>query len=167
MNPSVLTRPHQAIGLIGFLLLCFGTAALGALASVNARGFYAQLVRPSWAPPGWLFGPVWSTLFACMAVAAWLVWRSAAGQKQKWLALGLFAAQLVANALWSWLFFGWQMGGAAFIDVVLLWLLIACTAVTFGKISCTAGGLLAPYLVWVTFAAALNWVLWRANPALL
>jgi tryptophan-rich sensory protein len=167
MNTSTITRPQQALGFVAWLALCYATAAIGALASVNARSFYAQLIQPSWAPPGWLFGPVWTALFTCMAIAAWLVWRSDIQQRHKWQALALFLVQLVINALWSWLFFTWQRGGAAFVDVVLLWLLIAGTAIAFAKISKTAGWLLAPYLAWVTFAAALNGVLWRTNPALL
>src|ERR671910_947984 len=94
----------QLVGLLGWLLAAFAAGALGAIASVDAASFYAQLSKPSWAPPAWVFAPVWSTLYALMGVAAWLVWRSPAS---KAVALGLFSTQLVANALWSWLFFAW------------------------------------------------------------
>lgn len=151
---------------MGWLAVCFAAAALGAVASVNAGAFYAELVRPSWAPPAWLFGPVWSTLYAAMAVAAWLVWRAAPAARAR-TALGLFLVQLAANALWSWLFFAWRLGGWALAEVALLWLLILCTLVAFYRIRPLAGALLAPYLAWVSFAAVLNWALWLANPAAL
>ena len=120
----------------------------------------------SWAPPGWLFGPVWSALYALMALSAWLVWRDRgfAGAR---MALALFIAQLAANALWSWLFFAWRQGGLALADVVLLWCLIAATIAAFQRISTLAAVLLYPYLAWVTFAAALTFTVWRLNPGLL
>lgn len=161
------SRAAQAAGLAGWLALCFATSAVGALASRQAGAFYAELARPAWAPPAWLFGPVWSLLFLCMAVAAWLVWRVPHTGRGKAVALALFVVQLAANALWSWLFFAWHLGGAAFADVLLLWLLIAATMAAFWRISGIAGMLLLPYLLWVTFASALNWALWRANPGLL
>jgi len=156
-------RSRQALGLIGWASLTFAVAALGALASVDAAAFYAQLARPAWAPPGWLFGPVWSALYALMAVSAWLVWRDRgfAGAR---MALALFIAQLAANALWSWLFFGWRQGGLAAAEVVLLWCLIVAT--TFQRISTLAAVLLYPYLAWVTFASALTFAVWRLNPGL-
>jgi translocator protein len=166
-NPSEFSKTKQALGFVGWFVLCFATSAIGALASANAGSFYKTLVRPTWSPPGWLFGPVWTLLFLCMAIAAWLVWRSRADARAKVAALGLFVAQLAANALWSWLFFAWRMGSAAFIDIVMLWVLIACTIAMFWRISKTAGLLLVPYLSWVTFAGALNWVLWRANLGIL
>ena len=167
MNQAVLSRTQQAVGFAGWLILCFATSAVGAFASANARTFYAALLRPTWAPPGWLFGPVWSALFLSMAIAVWLVWRSQRDHRARSVALWLFVAQLAANALWSWLFFAWHLGGAAFTEVLLLWLLIACTIGAFWRIRPAASLLLAPYLLWVTFASVLNWVLWRANPGLL
>jgi len=167
MNQAVLSRTQQAVGFAGWLILCFTTSAIGALASANASTFYAALLRPTWAPPGWLFGPVWSALFLSMAIAVWLVWRSQHDHRSKSVALWLFVAQLAANALWSWLFFAWHLGGAAFAEVLLLWLLIAFTIGAFWRIRPAASLLLAPYLLWVTFASVLNWVLWRANPGLL
>lgn len=156
----------QAMALIVAFGVTYATAAVGALASVQARAFYAELVRPEWAPPGWLFGPVWSVLYTLMAIAVWLVWRS-----ENWhavrLAVGLFAAQLLANALWSWLFFAWRLGSAAFVEVLLLWSLILATMVVFWRVNRLAAALLAPYLAWVTFAAALTLSLWQSNPQLL
>jgi tryptophan-rich sensory protein len=161
------SRTQQMLGLVAWLAACFATSALGAFASRDAGSFYRALERPEWAPPAWLFGPVWTVLFLGMAVAAWLVWRSGAQSAARTTALALFGAQLVANALWSWLFFAWRLGGPAFAEVLLLWALIAATLMAFWRISRLAGALLVPYLAWVSFAAALNWALWRANPGLL
>lgn len=165
-NPKRFTVSRQIIGLIGWILLVFGTAAIGALASVNAGTFYEQLNRPPWAPPGWLFGPVWSILYAIMGVSAWLVWRIR-GFAGAMSAMVLFIAQLAANALWSWLFFAWHQGAFSFIEVVFLWCLIVATVILFWRISRLAAALLLPYLAWVSFAAALTFATWRLNPSLL
>lgn len=154
------------LGLGGWLLLCFAAAALGALASVDAASFYRALVRPAWAPPAWLFGPVWSILYTAMAVAAWLVWREGPTPERR-RALLLFVVQLAANALWSWLFFAWRLGGPALAEVLLLWALIVATIIAFKRVRPLAAALLVPYLAWVTFASVLNAVLWRANAPLL
>jgi len=150
------------IGLIGWVLVVFVAAALGALASRHARDFYAGLAKPSWAPPGWLFGPVWTGLYLLMGVAAWLVWRRA-GWGGATIALSLFLAQLTCNALWSWLFFAWRRGALAFADVVLLLALIIATLLAFLPFHTLAAILLIPYLAWVTFATALTWAVWRDN----
>ncbi|MFL6653789.1 MAG: TspO/MBR family protein [Sulfurifustis sp.] len=156
----------QVLGLAGWLVLTFAAAAIGAAASVNAGAFYAQLVRPSWAPPAWLFGPAWAVLYALMGVAAWRVWcsngyRAAAG------ALNLFVIQLLINASWSWLFFAWRRGALAFADFLILWVLVLGTIVAFWRINALAAVLLIPYVAWITFAAALNWSIWRMNPSIL
>lgn len=158
--------PVQLAGLAAWLALSFAAAAVGAIASASAGSFYGELVRPAWAPPAWLFGPVWTLLYLLMAIAAWLVWRAAPLAATR-VALGLFLAQLAANALWSWLFFAWRQGGWAFAEVVVLWLLIAATALAFRRVSPLAAALLVPYLAWVAFAAALNWTLWTTNRGLL
>jgi len=160
------TTARQALGLAGWLALSFATAAVGAIASANAGAFYAELARPAWAPPGWVFAPVWSTLYALMGIAAWLVWRLR-GFGAARTALVLFIAQLAANALWSWLFFVWRLGGLAFAEALLLSCLVALTLVAFWRISTLAALLLVPYLAWVTFAAALTLAVWRLNPGLL
>ena len=149
--------------LAGWLVASFAAAALGAVATRQAPEFYAQLARPDWAPPGWLFGPVWTLLYAMMAVAAWRVWRKAGFGT----ALYLFLAQLALNALWSWLFFAWRLGAAAFGEILLLWLLIAATVAAFFRIERLAAALLVPYLLWASFACALTYAVWRANPQLL
>jgi benzodiazapine receptor len=161
-----LTRSRATLGLLGWALLTFSAAALGALATSDARTFYAQLVQPSWAPPGWLFGPVWSVLYTLMAVSAWLVWRDRgfAGARS---ALVLFIVQLAVNALWSWLFFAWHLGGAALGEIIILWCLIVATIVCFQRINKLAAILLYPYLAWSTFASTLTFSIWRLNPGLL
>jgi benzodiazapine receptor len=153
----------KTLGLFGWLALAFLTAAVGAAASVSAGSFYAELNRPAWAPPGWLFGPVWTVLYAMMGVAAWLVWLRAglSGAKP---AFALFIIQLIANALWSWLFFQWRLGALAFVEVVILWLLILATIVAFWQVRKSAAILLIPYLGWVTFASILTFAMWRLNP---
>jgi len=158
--------PAQAAGLLAWLGLVFVAAALGAIASSGAPAFYGQLSKPAWAPPASVFGPVWSVLYLLMAVAAWLVWREP-GVPTRRMALGLFVAQLVANALWSWLFFGWHHGALAFAEVLLLLALVVATAAAFWRVRAAAGALLLPYVAWVSFASALTWAVWQANPGLL
>jgi tryptophan-rich sensory protein len=145
-------------------MVAYAAGAVGAVASVDAPAFYEQLSKPSWAPPAWVFGPVWSTLYALMGIAAWLVWRSPGPRA---VALGLWGAQLVANALWSWLFFAWHQGALATVEVLLLLALIVATALAFWGSSRLAAILLVPYLLWVGFASALTWAVWRSNPGLL
>ena len=156
----------QVAGLAGWLLLTFAAAAIGAAASVNAGAFYSALNRPSWAPPAWLFGPVWTALYSAMAVSAWLVWRKQ-GFRGARLALTLFVAQLAVNALWSWLFFVWHQGALAFAEILTLLALIVATAVAFRRVSAAAALLLLPYLAWVAFASALMFKVWRATPGAL
>ena len=156
----------QVVGLAGWLLLAFIAAAVGAVAATDAPTFYAELVRPAWAPPASIFGPVWSVLYAFMAVSAWLVWRARDLAPAR-AALVLFIVQLAANALWSWLFFAWRYGALAFAEVLLLWGLIVATIILFWRVRPLAALLLLPYLVWVTFASALTFAIWRLNPALL
>jgi translocator protein len=152
------------LGLLGWLLAAFVTAAVGAVASVDAPSFYAQLSKPSWAPPAWVFGPVWTVLYGLMGIAAWLVWRSP-GPKRA--ALTLFGAQLVANALWSWLFFAWHRGALAAVEILLLLALIVAMIMAFWHVSRAAALLMVPYLLWVGFASLLTWAVWRSNPTVL
>ncbi len=161
-----LTKQKQFIGLAAWLIGSFITAFIGGAASIQAGPFYTQLVRPAWAPPPAIFGPVWTLLYALMGLAAWLVWR-VGGFRAARSALTLFLAQLALNALWSWLFFGWHRGGLAVADILVLWALIVATLIAFWRIRQLAGVLLVPYLVWVTFAAVLNYAMWQLNPQVL
>jgi len=154
---TALSTADSVIGLVGWLVLCFGAAAIGARFKPGA--WYAALRKPSWTPPSWLFAPAWTLLYAMMAVAAWLVWRQTGFSGE----VGLFVLQLALNAAWSWLFFGLHRPALAFADIVALWLAILATLVAFWAVRPLAGGLLVPYLAWVTFAAALNGAVWRLN----
>jgi benzodiazapine receptor len=159
-----MNRTKQIVGLVIFLAVCFGAAAAGGAATYpRIEGWYAALIKPSWTPPDWLFGPVWTVLYLGMAMAAWLVWR------QKGLAaaqgpLILFAVQLGLNVAWSWLFFGHQSPRLGFLDILWLWVAIAATMVAFWRRSTAAGLLFVPYLAWVAFAAVLNYSIWQMNP---
>ncbi|MCA9753438.1 MAG: tryptophan-rich sensory protein [Gemmatimonadetes bacterium] len=147
----------------GLILWIVVSLAAGWIGSRFAPGeWYASLVKPSWNPPNSVFAPVWSILYVLMAVAAWLVWRKV-GFSGASGALGLFFAQLLLNALWSYLFFGVHRPGLAFADICVLWSAILATTIAFWRVSAPAGTLLLPYLGWVTFAAALNLQLWRLN----
>jgi len=160
------SKLRLSLGLVGWFIVSFAASAVGAVASIQAKSFYGQLVQPEWAPPSYVFGPVWTVLYALMAIAAWQVWRSGGFHTNR-VALSLFMVQLALNALWSWLFFAWQRGALAFADIVLLWVLIVVTLVSFWRVRPLAGALLIPYLLWVTFAAALNYSLWQLNPQIL
>jgi translocator protein len=148
------------MGLGGWLVLCYGVAAVAAQAGPGA--WYEQLAKPDWTPPGWLFGPVWTVLYGLMGIAAWMTWKEK-GFKGAGLALGLFGLQLTLNLAWSWLFFGLEAIGLALADIIALWATILLTIVVFWRENRMAGALLVPYLVWVTFAAALNFEIWRLN----
>lgn len=156
----------QIFGLLGWIAVSFAAAAVGGVASSNAADFYARLTLPAWAPPPWLFAPVWTLLYLLMAIAAWTVWRTHgfAGAR---IALIVFLVQLAVNALWTWLFFYWQLGAAALAEILILWVLIAWTATAFRRFSPMAAALLMPYLAWVTFASVLTYAIWRLNPAVL
>jgi tryptophan-rich sensory protein len=163
---TTFSKQQQILGLAGWLAVSFAASAVGALASIQASSFYSQLVQPGWAPPPGIFGPVWTVLFTLMGIAAWLVWRSGGfGPNRK--ALTLFMLQLGFNALWSWLFFAWNLGFLALADITVLWVLIVATLVTFWRVSPLAGALLLPYLLWVSFAAGLNYSLWQLNSQVL
>lgn len=143
--------------------LCLAAGGLGSIATAaKIPTWYATLAKPSWNPPNWLFGPVWTTLYILMAVAVWMVWmrRGQAGARG---ALWLFGIQLVLNTLWSFVFFGAENPGLAMAEIVVLWAAIAATIWTFRRISTAAAWMLAPYLAWVSFASGLNFAIWRLN----
>ena len=166
------------LALAGALILTFTAAAIGARASADAATFYGALDkpsfahparhrsrewRPSFAPPGWIFGPMWTLLYLMMALAAFGVWkiRGWAGARG---ALVLYVVQLVFNALWSVFFFGMRLGTASLVDIAILWLLVLATLVAFWRVRFGFGLMLLPYLLWVSFAAVLNAAVVRMNP---
>ena len=160
-----MTRTTRWIGLAVFIAICLGAGGLGAVATTpEIDGWYRTLAKPAWNPPDAVFGPVWTTLFILMAIAAWLIWRPE-GFKVAAMPLTLFAMQLVLNVSWSWIFFGMHQPGWAFVEIVALWLAIVATTAAFFRCSKLGGCLLVPYLAWVSFAAVLNFTIWRLNLA--
>lgn len=159
----IRSSAKQAAVLIVLLALCLGTGALGAaLTARSVRDWYPTLAKPGWTPPDWVFGPVWTTLYLMMALAAWLVWRRAEWTTSR-TALAMFTAQLVLNLAWSGLFFALRNPASALADILLLWCAIVATIWSFQRISAPAAGLLIPYLLWVTYASALNGAIWSMN----
>ena len=155
--------------LIFFLAVCEVAGLVGAVFTMPAikSGWYASLVKPNFAPPNWLFAPVWTALFVLMGVAAFLVESKVVedSKKKKEIKVGLtiFFSQLVLNVFWSVIFFGWRSLTGGLVEIVFLWLAILATMVAFARVSKVAAWLLAPYLFWVSFAAYLNYVLLRLN----
>jgi tryptophan-rich sensory protein len=125
--------------------------------------WYAGIIKPSFNPPSWVFGPVWTTLFALMGIAAFLVWKKGFDRRDVKIALAIFLGQLVLNTLWSIIFFGLHSPGGAFVEIVFLWLAILATIIVFYKISKPAAWLLLPYILWVTFAGYLNYSIYMLN----
>ncbi|TQS41069.1 TspO/MBR family protein [Cryptosporangium phraense] len=188
VTPRAARPTNRWLALAGFLAAAFAAAAVGGLASVDAGEYYDGLDRPAWAPPAGVFGPVWTVLYTLIAIAGWLAWRRsgpadpAAGRPSQPVRpsrpsrpsragyagrrtgpFGLYAGQLVLNAAWTWLFFAGEQPGLAFAEIAVLWAVILANAAAFARIRTAAGALLVPYLLWVTYAAALNLALWLAN----
>lgn len=150
------------------LLISIVTAELaGIIGSVftapSIADWYGELVKPAINPPSWVFGPVWTTLFALMGIAAFLVWKKGLERRDVKIALGIFIGQLMLNTLWSIVFFGLQNPGGALIEIGLLWSAILATIIAFARISKPAAWLLLPYILWVSFAMYLNYALWTLN----
>ncbi len=160
---AMRSRLRSAIALVVSTVTCLLVGVVGSLATATSvRDWYPLLQKPTWTPPSALFGPVWTVLFLMMGVAAWLIWReSSSGPRRR--ALSVFAIQLVLNVAWSFLFFGLRSPGWAALEIVLLWAAIVATMLAFGRLSRLAAGLLLPYLVWVSYAAALNVAIWSLN----
>lgn len=157
------TTARSIVALAVFLALSFAASAIGGLFTYPAiPGWYQGLEKPSWTPPDAVFGPVWTVLYIFMAVAAWLVWKRGGWTAQRG-PLTLWGVQLVLNSLWSILFFGMRNPALGLVEIVILWLAILATLIAFWKVSRLAGGLLIPYLAWVSYASALNYSILRLN----
>lgn len=153
----------QAVGLVISLMICFAAGGIGGLATTQGLdAWYDTLNKPTWNPPNWIFAPVWTTLYGLMGIAVWLVWRGGTREEVK-PAITLFFVQLALNSVWSVLFFGLQNPGGALVEIVVLWLAIVATTVVFFRRSMIAGGLMIPYLLWVSFASFLNFTIWNLN----
>jgi translocator protein len=156
-----MSKRKQITGLVVSLLIVFGIASLGGyLTNLSVHAWYPGLAKPSWTPSGGTIGSVWTILYTLMAIAAWIVWRSGSGRQRP---LTIYAVQLFLNVGWSALFFGLRNPGLALLEIGVLWVAILATAVSFWQVSKTAGALMAPYLIWASFAAVLNAMIWRLN----
>ena len=167
MDEKTPTRSNVVIvvGLVVSILVCFSAGAIGGLATTSSvNGWYAEINKPTWNPPGWIFGPVWSALYLMMGVSAWLVWKDSSTGNSK-TALGFFAFHLLLNVLWSIVFFGMRQPGWAVWEIFVLWFSIIITMVLFFRHSKLAAGLLVPYWLWVSFATFLNYTIWTLNRA--
>lgn len=125
--------------------------------------WYTTIQKPSWNPPNWIFGPVWTTLYVLMGISLFLIWKAGTSKETKRSALILFVLQLIANFFWSFIFFDQHQMGLAFAEIIVLWLFILLTIFSFAKINKVAAWLLVPYISWVSFAAILNFTIWRLN----
>lgn len=163
-RPAVaVSRWSATVGFIVSIAICLGIGALGAgLTSPEIPGWYRSINKPSWNPPDSIFGPVWTMLYVMMGISAWDIWLHA-GFRRSVGPLVLFAFQLFLNLAWSWIFFRQHAIGFALIEIVALWLAIVATMVAFFRRSILAGGLLVPYLAWVSFATVLNHAIWQLN----
>jgi len=157
-------RKHLIIMFIASILIPQAIGALGGLLTAPSIGsWYAGLNKPSFNPPDWIFGPVWTALYLMMGIALFLVWKNGLSRKETKQAVVAFFIQLALNLAWSYLFFYLHSPFRAFIDIIALWIAIAATLAAFLKVSRAAGILLVPYLLWVSFAAVLNFFIWRLN----
>ncbi|KPK22679.1 MAG: hypothetical protein AMJ70_05330 [Dehalococcoidia bacterium SG8_51_3] len=147
------------------LVVCQCAGIIGSVFTAPAiPNWYATLQKPAFTPPNWLFAPAWITLYLLMGIAAFLVWRVGLKNRRVRTALIIFLVQLVLNALWSVVFFGMQSPLYGVIVIAILWLMILLTILKFARISATAAWLLVPYILWVSFATALNISIWILNP---
>lgn len=153
---------NNTLKLIVSVAVCELAGIVGSVFTVSSiPTWYAGLAKPALNPPAWVFGPVWTILYFLMGVSLWLIWKS--GAKEKTRAIWLFIVQLALNAVWSPVFFGAQSIGGALATIVLLWAAIVLTILIFKKISKPAAWLLFPYILWVSFAAYLNFAIWMLN----
>ncbi len=159
-----MSKTKSILGLLGWIALSQMTGVVGGLFTApSVRTWYPELEKPSFSPPNWVFGPVWTVLYALMGVAAWLVWKNAVGKPIARAGLWIFGIQLVLNALWSVVFFGLREPMWAWMELIALWIAILVTADHFIRINRWAGLLMIPYLAWVTFAGVLNYYIWQLN----
>lgn len=163
MTSHLAQRPRTSsarwLGLAAFGVAVAAAALIGGLGVAGTSAEYRALEQPSWAPPSWLFGPVWTVLYILIAISGWLVWR-----RTGWsTALTVFAVQLLLNAAWTPIFFGFGQYGLALVDIVVLWFVLGATIALFWRVSRPAAALLLPYWAWVTFATALNAAIWSLN----
>lgn len=155
---------NNLFALIGWILVCEMVGILGSTVTISAiPAWYETLIKPSFAPPNWVFGPVWTLLYALMGIGAYLVSRRGMKKPAVRWALALFVGQLFLNFIWSFIFFGARNIPFAFVDIAALWVVLIFTLVAFERVDKIAALLLVPYLFWVSFAMILNYSLWMLN----
>ncbi len=158
------SRARDIVEAVVSIVVCQGAGLIGSLATFpSIPTWYASLEKPAFNPPNWVFGPVWTTLYTLMGIAAFLVWRKGISKREVKIALGIFLVQLVLNTLWSVIFFGLHFLAGGLVVIVVLWIAILLSILTFFRISKAAGALLIPYILWVSFATILNFSLWQLN----
>ena len=138
-------------------------AISGLFTTAEIPGWYQTINKPSWNPPSWIFGPVWTTLYILMGISLFLIWKSDANEHVKKTAISLFAIQLIFNFFWSFIFFKQHQIGWAFAEIIVMWIFILLTIFAFAPINKVAAWLLVPYISWVSFASILNYTIWRLN----
>jgi benzodiazapine receptor len=154
----------ETIRLVGSIVLCLLAGFVGSFATTRKiPGWYATIHRPSFSPPNWLFGPVWTLLYILMGIALYLVWRQGLAARGVKIALLVFSIQLVLNASWSFAFFGAESPLAGLVVIVALWAMIMATIASFAPVSRAAAALLVPYILWVSFATVLNASIYAFN----
>jgi benzodiazapine receptor len=150
--------------LVASIVICQMAGILGAVFTTNSVDtWYSTITRPDIAPPNWIFGPVWTTLFLLMGISLYIVWNKGLQTRESKVAVSVFGFQLVLNTLWSIIFFGLHNPGLAFIEIIFLWISILASIILFYRISKVAAYLLIPYILWVSFAAFLNYNIWILN----
>jgi benzodiazapine receptor len=158
------TRARDVVEAVVSIVVCQVAGLIGSFATFpSIPTWYASLAKPPFNPPNWIFGPVWTTLYTLMGIAAFLVWRKGIKNREVKIALGIFLVQLVLNTLWSVVFFGLNSLAGGLVVIVVLWVAILLSIMTFFRISKAAGALLIPYILWVSFATILNFSLWQLN----
>lgn len=164
INTILRLRLGQAFKLMIAIAISELAGIIGSVFTASSiASWYSGIMKPSINPPAWVFGPVWTTLYALMGIAAFLVWKKGLERGDVKIALGIFAGQLVLNTLWSVIFFGLHSPGGALVEIAFLWLAILATIIAFAKVSKPAAWLLAPYILWVSFAMYLNYAIWALN----
>ena len=138
-------------------------ATSGFFTVTGVESWYQTIQKPSWNPPNWIFGPVWTTLYIMMGVALFLVWKEDTSEELKKIAFTLFAIQLILNFFWSFIFFNPQQPGWALVEIIAMWVFILLTIFAFAQVNKTAAWLLVPYISWVSFATILNYTIWQLN----
>jgi translocator protein len=157
-------KRNRIVKLVVSILLPQAAGAIGALCTASSiPSWYADLEKPWFNPPNWIFGPVWTILYIMMGAALYLVWRNGLADRKRKTAVALFAVQLALNLLWSILFFGMRSPLAGLVEIAFLWVFILAALMAFYRVSKSAGLLLAPYLLWVSFAAVLNYMIYIMN----